>query len=42
VSAIGDDGAEELVKLLRPLADVVMTAGAVPVHNNMGVPWPPP
>ena len=40
--AIGDDGADELVALLRPLADAVMAAGAVPAHNNMGVPWPPP
>lgn len=42
VAAIGDDGADELVALLRPLADAVMAAGAVPAHNNMGVPWPPP
>jgi hypothetical protein len=42
VAAIGDDGADELIALLRPLADAVMTAGAVPAHNNMGVPWPPP
>ena len=41
VSAIGDDGAEELVSLLRSLATAVMDAGAVPPHNNMGVPWPP-
>lgn len=38
---IGDDGADELTALLRPLADAVMAAGAVPAHNNMGVPWPP-
>ncbi|HET6795494.1 MAG TPA: hypothetical protein VFH45_13675 [Acidimicrobiales bacterium] len=42
VEAIGDDGADELVSLLRPLAEAVMAAGAVPAHNNMGVPWPPP
>jgi hypothetical protein len=42
VSAIGDAVAEELVSLLRPLATAVMDAGAVPAHNNMGVPWPPP
>lgn len=42
VSAIGEDGAEELVSRLRPLATAVMDAGAVPSHNNMGVPWPPP
>lgn len=42
VAAIGDDGAEELVRLLRPLATAVMDVGAVPPHNNMGVPWPPP
>jgi hypothetical protein len=41
VAAIGDGGAEELITLLRPLADAVMAAGAVPTHNNMGVPWPP-
>ena len=42
VNAIGDAAAEELVSLLRPLATAVMEAGAVPPHNNMGVPWPPP
>ena len=42
VSAIGDAGVDELVALLRPLAEAVMAAGAVPAHNNMGVPWPPP
>jgi hypothetical protein len=41
VAAIGEDGADKLVALLRPLADRVMAAGAVPAHNNMGVPWPP-
>ena len=41
VAAIGDDAADELVSLLRPLATAVMEAGAVPPHNNMGVPWPP-
>ena len=41
-AVLGDDGAEELVSLLRPLAEAVMAAGAVPAHNNMGVPWPPP
>ena len=41
VAAIGDDGAAELVSLLRPLATAVMQAGAVPPLNNMGVPWPP-
>jgi hypothetical protein len=40
-TALGDDGADELVSLLRPLAERVMAAGAVPAHNNMGVPWPP-
>jgi len=39
---LGDDAARELVSLLRPLATAVMDAGAVPPHNNMGVPWPPP
>jgi len=41
-ASIGDTGAEELVALLRPLAEAVMAAEAVPAHNNMGVPWPPP
>jgi hypothetical protein len=41
VAALGDDRADELVSLLRPLAERVMDAGAVPAHNNMGVPWPP-
>ena len=39
--AIGEDGADELVALLRPIAGVVMASAAVPAHNNMGVPWPP-
>ena len=42
VAGIGDDRADELIALLRPLADAVMAAGAVPAQNNMGVPWPPP
>jgi hypothetical protein len=41
VTAIGDDAAEELLALLRPLATAIMDAGAVPAHNNMGLPWPP-
>jgi hypothetical protein len=41
MAAIGDAGADELVGLLRPLADEVMASGAVPSHNNMGLPWPP-
>ena len=41
VTALGDDRADELLSLLRPLAERVMNAGAVPAHNNMGVPWPP-
>ena len=41
VDGIGDDGADELISLLRPLAERVMSAEAVPAHNNMGVPWPP-
>ena len=31
----------ELVDAMRPLADRIMTAGEVPAHNNMGLPWPP-
>ncbi len=41
VSTIGVEEAAELVALLRPFAEAVMAAGAVPAHNNMGVPWPP-
>jgi hypothetical protein len=41
VSALGDRHADELVSLLRPLAETVMATGAVPTHNIMGVPWPP-
>jgi hypothetical protein len=41
VAGLGDDRVDELVTHLRPLADAVMTAGAVPALNNMGVPWPP-
>lgn len=41
VGAMGEDGAHELVVLLRPLAEVVVASGAVPAHNNMGFPWPP-
>lgn len=39
--ALSDDGADELVALLDPLAKRVMASGAVPAHNNMGFPWPP-
>jgi hypothetical protein len=39
--AIGEEGADELVALLRPIAELVMDSGAVPIRNNMGVPWPP-
>ena len=42
VAAIDGAPVEELISLLRPLASAVMDAGAVPAHNNMGVPWPPP
>jgi hypothetical protein len=41
VAAIGEDRTDELISLLRPLADMVMAAGALPTHNKMGVPWPP-
>jgi len=40
VRGLVDDGADEPIALLRPLADVVMKAGAVPAHNNMGVHGP--
>jgi hypothetical protein len=38
---LGDDATDDLVAGLRPLAAWVMSAGAVPVDNLMGVPWPP-
>ena len=41
VAGLGEDSIDELVSLLRPLAHKVMATGAVPAHNNMGVPWPP-
>jgi hypothetical protein len=41
MQAIGEEGADELVALLRPIADAVMESGAIPSRNNMGVPWPP-
>ncbi|WP_414637577.1 SCO6745 family protein [Amycolatopsis sp.] len=40
-SALGDAATEEFVSLLRPLADAVMAAGAVPVPNPVGFSWPP-
>jgi hypothetical protein len=39
--SIGDDATDDLVVGLRPLAAWVMSAGAVPAANNMGLPWPP-
>lgn len=41
-AGIGEEATTELVSLLQPLAQLVMDGGAVPAHNNMGVPWPPP
>ncbi|HSZ35991.1 MAG TPA: hypothetical protein VK773_02785 [Acidimicrobiales bacterium] len=41
VAGLRDDEADELIGLLRPLAQAVMASNLVPVHNNMGVPWPP-
>jgi hypothetical protein len=41
VRSIGEDGADELIALLHPLAGAVMAVGEVPALNNMGVPWPP-
>ena len=38
---LGDDATDELVGGLRPLAAWIMSAGAVPAANLMGVPWPP-
>ncbi len=39
--ALGNDSTGDLVAGLRPLAVWVMSAGAVPAANLMGVPWPP-
>jgi hypothetical protein len=39
--AIGAAGTEELVRLLRPVAERIVGTGAVPVPNPVGVPWPP-
>jgi len=36
VAGISDDAADELIALLRPLAEAVMATGAVPAHNNIG------
>jgi hypothetical protein len=41
-AGLSEAEADELIALLRPLAELVMATGAVPTHNNMGVPWPPP
>jgi hypothetical protein len=40
VATLGSRAAE-LVEAMRPLAERVMAAGAVPKFNNMGLPWPP-
>ena len=37
-AVIGDGGVDELVTLLRPLAEAVMSTGAVPASNNDGRP----
>ncbi|EFL28083.1 conserved hypothetical alanine-rich protein [Streptomyces himastatinicus ATCC 53653] len=39
--ALGRARTEELVACVRPFADLVMTAGAVPVPNPVGFDWPP-
>ena len=40
-SRIGVSRTERLAELLAPIAGRVMDAGAVPVPNPMGLPWPP-
>ena len=40
-AGLGDARTAELIDHLRPLANAVMDADAVPAVNNMGVPWPP-
>jgi hypothetical protein len=39
--ALGTDGVAALIAAVRPLADRIVAAGAVPVPNPVGVPWPP-
>ncbi len=39
--ALGRERTEELVACVRPLSDLVMAAGAVPVPNPVGFDWPP-
>jgi hypothetical protein len=39
VATLGDR-AVELAETMRPLAERIMAAGAVPTLNNMGLPWP--
>ena len=40
-SSLGERSAE-LAEVMRPLAERIMEAGAVPKLNNMGLPWPGP
>jgi hypothetical protein len=39
--ALGAAGTAELVRVLRPLADRIVSSGAVAVPNPIGVSWPP-
>lgn len=39
--ALGPDRVEELIRCVRPLADIVMDIGAVPLPNAAGLTWPP-
>lgn len=41
LAGLGGARTTELIDALRPLAERVMDARAVPAANNMGVPWPP-
>ena len=39
--ALGPERTEELQAILRQLADVIVSAGGVPIERGLGSPWPP-
>lgn len=41
IHAVGLDGAQRLIELLRPLSERVVGEGGILVPNPMGLPWPP-
>lgn len=42
VQRLGPERAQRLIDLATRIASAVVAAGAIPVPNPMGVPWPPP